>query len=455
MSRVLNCLQDLIKVALPPSLLARIRIYRGRADIRRCQARLRDEACREWRHLLENWVEQKRLVVPCDTPVKSRRRSLVFPPDPKTIVGSRGDEAMISALLEAIRSGSRETQVDMVCEGPGVLVAEKMGVRPVVIGTDREFPAAIMKLLSGGEYGTFFGLGADIIDGSYGPRIPALMLIAADLAARSGSRAAILGCSFGMEPAPHLKSVFRQLDPRVNLNIRDPLSLHRMQAFAPVSAGLVADLAFTLRPGQPDGRAASWIEARRSAGCRVIGVNVHTILVRNPDAAWIETMTASLTRAICDVAADRKVSWLLLPHDYRENVGDVDCLRRISGALQHQAGVQFLLLEGQHSAADLKALVGCLDGVVTGRMHLAIAALGMGVPALGLTYADKFEGLFSHFELPPSLLLKPSILNDPTELARRIDAFVEALPALAAVIARRQDAVMALARSNFLITRED
>lgn len=455
MSRVLNCLLDLIKVGLPPSLLARIRVYRGRADIRRAEARLRDEARREWRHLLQNWVEQKRLVVPFDTPLTSRQRSLVFPPDPRTIVGSRGDDAMISAVLEAIRAGSHETQVDMICEGQGVSVAEKMGVRPVLLGADREFPATVTKLLAGGEYGTFFGLGADIIDGSYGPRIPALMLIAADLAARSGSRAAILGCSFGKEPAPQLTPVFRQLDPRVKLNIRDPLSLQRMQTFAPVSAGLVADLAFTLRPGQPDDRAANWIEAQRSAGCCVIGVNVHTILVRNPDAAWIESMTASLARAICGVATRRKVSWLLLPHDYRENLGDVDCLRRISGALQQHPDVQFLLLEGQHSAADLKALVGCLDGVVTGRMHLAIAALGMGVPALGLTYADKFEGLFSHFDLPASLLLKPSIFNDPVELARRIDAFVEALPALAGVIARRQDAVMALARSNFPLTRED
>jgi len=447
MSQFVNWSQEWIKAALPGPVLERIRAYRAKANARRFEAEFRKQARREWQLMLRNW-EEASPIPPKETP--ACHRVLIFPSDPRAIVGSRGDDAMITAVLEAARSVSPDVEIDMFCEGDGEGIATTMGFNPVAIGPDRKFPAATAQRLSRRRYDTYVALGADIVDGRFGARIPALMLIAADLAARTGMRSTILGCSFGEQPAPELKAVFRRLAPLVHLNMRDPISLRRIEAFAPVRPKLVADAAFALKPGRLDPAAAAWIERQRITGRRVIGVNVHPMLVRKADAAWLDGMAVSLTQALSEVAVRRNVSWILLPHDYRENFGDLACLRRVNHLLQARSDVEACLLDGAHTAADLKALVGRLDGVITGRMHLAIAALGMGVPALGFTYNDKFEGLYSHFDLPQSLLLSPAIFDDPAELARRIEAFIEAIPALAGVIERRHAAVMNLARKNFV-----
>lgn len=450
MSQFLNRSQEWIKAALPAPVLARIRVYRHNANVRRFEAGQRQKERQEWQAMLANWARQPAPVPPAPSAAPAPHRVLIFPSDPGAIVGSRGDDAMITAVVQAARAVAPDARIDMFAEGGGQGVTAAMGFQPVPLPADRDFPAAVARLLSENRYDSYVALGADIVDGRFGPRIPALMLIAADLAARAGVPSSILGCSFGEEPARELKAVFRRMDPRVRLNIRDPISLRRVQAFAPVKPRLVADAAFALQPGQPDAAAAAWIAQQRAAGRKVVGVNAHAMLVRNPDAAWVEAMAASLAQALGEVAARHDVSWMLLPHDYREHFGDLACLTRLDQLLQERGDVPAWLLRGVHSAADLKALVGRLDGVITGRMHLAIAALGMGVPALGLTYHDKFEGLFSHFELPSSFLLPPAIFADPAELARRIDAFVMAMPSLATVIERRHAAVMELARQNFV-----
>lgn len=450
MSRFVSWAQGRIKAALPGPVLDKIRTYRHNANVRRYEAQVRERARREWRLMLRNWEMEVASIPPGGKGMRACDRILIFPSDPGAIVGSRGDDAMITAVLEAARSVAREAEFDMFCEGEGEVIAAGMGFNPVPIGAEPDFPMATARLLSERRYDAYIALGADIVDGRFGPRIPALMLIAADLAARTGSRATILGCSFGEEPAAELRAVFQRLDPRVHLNMRDPISLRRVAAFAPVRPRLVADAAFALKPGRADPAAVAWIERQRATGCRVIAVNAHPMLVRNADATWLEKMAVSLTRALLEVAARRNVSWMLLPHDYRENFGDLSCLRRVNDLLNARGDVAAHLLEGCHTAADLKALVGCLDGVITGRMHLAIAALGMGVPALGLTYHDKFEGLYSHFDLPQSLLLSPAIFDDSAELARRIEDFIEAIPRLAQVIEGRHASVMALARKNFV-----
>lgn len=449
MSQFLNWSQEWIKAALPRPVLGKIRALRHEANVKRYEAGVREQARREWQCLLRNWELQATPIRPEAKGAQACPRILIFPSDPRAIVGSRGDDAMITAVLEAARLVSPETGVDMFCEGDGEGVAAMMGFNPVAIGVDREFPVATAKLLGERSYNTYIALGADIIDGRFGARIPALMLIAADLAARTGIRATILGCSFGEDPAPELTAVFRRLDPRVHLNMRDPISLRRVSGFAPVHPKLVADAAFALKPGRADPGALVWIEAQRATGRAVIGVNAHPMLVRHADATWVEGMAASLAQALGHVAARRNVSWMLLPHDYRDDFGDLSCLARVNDLLRARGDVDVRLLEGRHTAADLKALVGCLDGVITGRMHLAIAALGTGVPALGFTYHDKFEGLYSHFGLPNSMLLAPSIFDDSEELARRIEDFIEALPALADVIEGQHAMVMSLALKNF------
>lgn len=82
-------------------------------------------------------------------------------------------------------------------------------------------------------------------------------------------------------------------------------------------------------------------------------------------------------------------------------------------------------------------------------MHLAIGSLGKGVPVLCVTYQDKFEGLFSHFDLPASMLLSTPRALDPAALEQAIDGFVADLDGLRDMVAGALPAVQARSRVNY------
>jgi polysaccharide pyruvyl transferase WcaK-like protein len=97
---------------------------------------------------------------------------------------------------------------------------------------------------------------------------------------------------------------------------------------------------------------------------------------------------------------------------------------------------------------QLKAIAGLADGVLTGRMHLAIASLGMGVPVVALTYQGKFEGLFRHFDLPSWLLLSPAQTLRPGLLEQTLERFIDELPSLRTSVAAHWPTVLAASQRN-------
>lgn len=440
-------IEDAIKAVLPAQWLAVIRAYRHRANIQRFEAEQARARRDQWRLMQRAWRHQCRQVQ--QQRVVSGGRVLLFPSDPRALVGSRGDDAMISAVVSAARAKRPDVVIDAFCEPGSEGIVQALGLNPIVIGQDKDFPELVASVLADGRYDAFYAIGADIIDGRFGPRIPALMVIAADLAARRGIRATILGCSFGESPDPVLRPLFGRMDRRVRLGARDPVSMQRIQSFAAVPVHLVADAAFLLSPGRIDPTVGEWLVEQREAARFVVGVNVHPMLVRDPDAVWQERMATAVAEALSRLASQTNVSWLLIPHDYRVPVGDVQVLERIAAMLRERGHVHCLLLAGHHSAADLKALVGSLHSVVTGRMHLAIASLGMGVPVLAFDYHNKFEGLLQHFRLPANLLLAPDVFEDVDTLTAAIAGFIQRQPELSQAIRSRLDAVLDLAAANF------
>jgi polysaccharide pyruvyl transferase WcaK-like protein len=294
-------------------------------------------------------------------------------------------------------------------------------------------------------------LGADVMDGYYNPVHTTRFLLMADLAARRGARVAILGFSFNDRPHRALRPVFDQLARSIAVNVRDALSLDRFRAFSALPATLVADAAFLLEPDEGSERVQSvrgWVDARRAAGDRVLGFNLHPMLIRSASAAQVDALVRSAATALANVAQRCSASLLLIPHDYRGRMGDAACLAPLHDALAPRLRERVMLLAGEHSAAELKAIAGLADGVVTGRMHLAIAALGMGRPVAALTYQDKFQGLFGHFDLPQRLLLAPRDAMQPAALEAMVLDFVAQLPALGPQVRERLDAVQRAAGLN-------
>lgn len=380
------------------------------------------------------------------------RSLMIFPSDPNGIVGAVGDDAMITATVAHFTALYPGLTVSMLCNpGRSEQIVRDRGLRAVPIPTAEHFAAGMAAILADNGHDALAVLGADVMDGHYSVDHSIRAIIAADLAARAGLRALILGFSFNAKPHPALAAAFARLDRRVVLNLRDAVSLKRFRAFAPVPARLVADAAFTLEPGQVDGETTAWITSQRAAGRRVIGINLHPMLVRPSDPARLNRMIAQMADAITAASAVAPLAWLLIPHDYRDDSGDGDglALEPLQTRLARSPDIHHCLFPGRHPAATLKALAGQVDGVVTGRMHLAVAALGMGVPVMCLTYQGKFEGLLAHFDLPADHLLTPEMLEREGALTAALDGFLRDLPDLSAQVQRKLPEVLALANVNF------
>lgn len=380
-------------------------------------------------------------------------RILIFPCDLRTIVGSIGDNAMLNSLLDHNKNLNPDIVVHMLCRDSAVEIVKNKGFEAVVLpwlGLN-QFPEFFSQLFASNEYAELFILGADIMDGYYGLDHPAMALMAADIAVKHGTNATILGASFNNHPQPELARFFNKIDARVRLNMRDQTSFERLAAFSKVSATLVADAAFMLKPGNVPKDVENWVGKQRSENRILLGINVHPMLIKKASESDVAKLVSSTVQALNLTQSERSnLSYLLIPHDYRGEDGDARCLKPIFEQLKNNNSIRCFYLEGEHAAADLKAIAGLLDGVITGRMHLAIASLGMGVPVLSLTYQDKFEGLYRHFDLPKSLLLSIEYFDEPEKLADQFIRFVDHLDSLRQQVKDKKPRVIELSEKNFI-----
>jgi polysaccharide pyruvyl transferase WcaK-like protein len=191
-----------------------------------------------------------------------------------------------------------------------------------------------------------------------------------------------------------------------------------------------------------------WIEGRRAAGDRVLAVNLHPALFAVDQRVEVDALIDSVAGVLARLSAARPVSWLLLPHDFRGERGDNACLGPLAQRLSARLGPRLLHAAGPWSAAELKAIAGATDAVFTGRMHLAIAALGQGVPVAALTYQGKFHGLWRHFDLPTDLLLAPADALDPMRLEAVLSQLLDDIETLGRQVRSHLPQVRAAAAAN-------
>lgn len=385
------------------------------------------------------------------TPRTPAAEVLVFPPDPWDVFGSLGDDAMLSVVAAHFRTANPAVRFHFFCHGPAAASAiSRLGHRSVELPSIHTFPQTARRLFEENGYDAFVAVGADVMDGHYNTVIPRQMLIAADLAARSGIPVTVTGFSFNENPATELRKYFAHLSPRVGLNVRDPVSLARLGKFARTHAQLSADAAFLLEPAPVGDATSAWIDERRAAGRLVVGFNLHPMLFARRDRTVMDRALVEVADAIETATARYGADWLFIPHDYRgDGIGDEAVLRELFGLLEANGKATVRYFEGAHSAAALKGLASALDAVVTARMHLAIAALGTGTPVACFGYQGKFAGLLDHFGLPHELLGNADLFDRPGACSAMIGLFLANLPEWRAQVSRRLPEVMALAGRTF------
>lgn len=379
-------------------------------------------------------------------------RLLILPSDPWSLVGAKGDDAMLSAVAARFRERHPDGQVAVATATESADEAARLlGLTPLPLWREPWQLPVLWAAVQEFAPAHLLVVGADIMDGYYNPLTTARLLSVADLGSRAGMNVDVLGFSFNAEPERLLRPVFNRCHERLGFNVRDTISLARFQAFCDRPARLVADVAFLLPPS-PDAvgvqGAIRWARQRRDLGQGVIGINVHPMLIRDRDPLKIAALTSAMTGALDRLLAERPLSVMLINHDSRGQDGDDVCLEPVAEVLRSKYPDAVLFPRDLPRAAQIKAVVGHVDGVVTGRMHLAIAALGMGTPVAALTYQDKFQGLFRHFDLPEHLLLPPDRAVSVEEMTVLLRRFCDELPALRASVAAKLPTVKALSQLN-------
>ncbi len=383
---------------------------------------------------------------------------LVMPPSGP---GSLGDQAMLQVMIEELRRrgapaiGLLQYGRNSRWEGLGPLVEEFDILSALEDDWDSRWQAARAM----GRFDHFMSLGADVLDGAYSDIYSAQRSELVDLASQTGAKTRIVGFSCNAHPGERSVLALRKLPGEVRMMARDAVSLGRLQALLPGRPlDLVADLAFLLRP-DPAGPIAKDVIARiqghRLQGRCVLGVNIN--LANFPDYGpdRVEGIRDGFVRFLKALlrSEGQQVSVLLIPHDIRPDavpgkMSDDQIAIEVFERLDADVKAICEVVPMPCPAEQIKAIAGELDLVVTGRMHLAIAALGQATPALALTYQGKFDGLFQHFSLE-GLVIEPNAIFDAESTVAKIRRLLGAREELRTRIAKSLPRVHHLAGENF------
>lgn len=401
-----------------------IRFLKSKLDVYRAEKRFKDTNS-SWTLLRER--------TPLHEPHKGVPRKLVIvPSDPWTLIGAKGDEAMIQSVVTQLRERNPEVVVGVITASEmGSDAARQLGYEPIPAWN--QTLSEVIEAIRAFKADSLAVLGADCMDGYYSSDTTLRLLSLADVATRYGIRSTILGFSFNNAPDPRLANAFNLLSDRVSVNVRDEISLARLKSFCKAKPQLVTDSAFMLRPISDSSAVMNlerWAAKHRSEGRTLIGFNAHPMLIKNPTQGQLNSLFDTVASALTKFMTRHDVAVALISHDYRGASGDDICLKYIADKLAPSFGNRLYYKETRCSAAELKGMAGVMDGVVTGRMHLAIASLGMGVPVAALTYQDKFQGLMRHFSLPDDLLLAPEKLQSDEPLVSLLERFTQGLEPL-------------------------
>jgi len=374
--------------------------------------------------------------------------SAVFIP-PANVSGSIGDDAMLSASIDYLSThGFKE--IAIISFNPQENWDDLKPVNRVIRAYTFKEKLTLVKAIS--SYSHIYCLGADMMDGFYSDLETLTRLNIVDFAAKIGLKATILGFSFNSQPTPAAVKAFIDLPQDVRICCRDAISQNSLQQKTNKSVELVADLAFLLNPAQNSlivDQVDQWIQSQKATNHMVIGFNAKKPyggegLAVNPQTL-INHYVDTLTHIIQD---NPQVSFLLMPHDTRGKMSDAALAEAIFQALPVEVHSHFMQMPMPCRASEIKAACAYLDLVITGRMHLAIASLGQGTPAGGMTYQGKFEGLFQHFGLDDVTISSEEAV-EPGKLYRFINRMIDERDILRQQVQAALPQVKALAKKNF------
>lgn len=368
-------------------------------------------------------------------------RVVVVPP---AASGSLGDGALLDVLVAEVGPGHDLRVAAVTRLGHQDPAGSGRVAGPSLTRALRLFPPRGWVTLLRARPAAVLVVGADVLNGHYSDWRSARRWDLLAVAAGAGRGAVAVGFSWP-EPdgvGPGAGAAARRATA-VAASTRDPVSARRFATATGRAPAVGADVAFLLAPDPTTPAVAevvAWAAACREVGRRPVAVNLNGLLLGRPDEQ--PDRVAAVAAAVAALA-DEGVDVVLLPHDRRAGAADRAWSDAVQAAVDGRAPAT--LVATPERAGEAKAMVDAVDVVVTGRMHLAIGALGTGTPVSLHDYQGKVEGLAALF---PGADLRAALPADRwcAELDVTVRDLLADAPRRAAAIAAALPAVVEQAR---------
>ena len=169
------------------------------------------------------------------------------------------------------------------------------------------------------------------------------------------------------------------------------------------------DLGFLLEPIRPDlpiPKLSDKILPDRMKRPRpVVGLNISGLLCmggyNGKNMFALKTDYSELMRALIQFLIEEKhADVLLVPHVFGNSLeSDVSASAKIFEELKVRFGTHLLLAQGDYDQNGIKYVIGQCDFFIGSRMHACIAALSLGIPAIGIAYSRKFAGVLGSIDM--------------------------------------------------------
>lgn len=380
-------------------------------------------------------------------------RVVIVPADPVSVVGSKGDEAMYSALLSKLTDRGSGLIVDVFVSKS--FIAFPSGgqvVNPIPLWGGGFFVINLYRYFLSTAPKAIYVIGADVMDGSYSPVNSLRMMVAAELAAALKIDSIVTGFSFNPRCPKRLQMAYSCLAKQAKYNVRDPISHGIFSSLVP-HARKVADMAFLVKPtatSKATNEAEEWVLDQKTKSRLVVGVNFHPMLfIQGEKDPQYSIFFDSLLKVLRVLVVEHGVSVLLVPHDDRAFAGDISALSALYSRLENEGVANHVHYLGlPPSAGDLKMIASYLDLVITGRMHFCIAALGVTVPVVAFAYQAKFLGLFSLFDYPKKFVVDPKVVRE-IDLLNVFSEAISERSRLKALLESNIDSIKRMSLQNF------
>ncbi len=362
---------------------------------------------------------------------------------PCTSAGSLGDQAMLDVLVGQLVARGHKVRF-LEYNRPFFRLRHHVELVDLSsLGSRWRKAMAVIRELLAVEHCAY--LGADVLNDRYGGTQEHLDILR--VAQAAGVRVHVQGFSLEHDSGPVTSRQLRALSS-ADMMIRDPVSFAHSEAFGFKNRRLVADMAFLLTPGVDRSSAKALMEQVRrwkADGRFILGLNVS-----GPTLTMMPGGVGLIAKAFGDWLSQSE--WhraVLLSHDVRSGAaGDSEALAAILDQLPENLRQRALLLDDSAMAWELKQLCGSLDLVVTGRMHLAIASMGMTTPVLCLAYMGKFRGLMEHIGID-TMVVDPQSIGSSDDLLAVIGRLQRDSVTLREKLAAKLPEIRDMSQGNF------